>query len=71
MDAKRVLTTCGYAGGGWIKSAVHHPGRMKRAAERAGVSTGAYMRKHAGDSGSLGSAARLGIRLSAMSKKKD
>ena len=53
----------------WIASAIKHPGRMKRAAAKAGVSTQTYMREHAGDSGSLGAAARLGLRLSRMSKK--
>lgn len=55
---------------GWIKSAIHHPGRMKRAAAKAGVSTHEYMEEHKGDSGSLGSAARLGLRLSAAAKGK-
>lgn len=50
----------------WISGAIKHPGRMKRAAARAGMSTHAYMEKEKGASGSLGSAARLGLRLSAM-----
>lgn len=41
---------------------------MKRAAAKTGMSTQRYMHKHAGDSGSLGSAARLGLRLSKMHK---
>jgi hypothetical protein len=53
----------------WISGAIRHPGRMKRAAARAGESTQAYMRQHAGDKGSLGAAARLGLRLSKMRKK--
>lgn len=54
----------------WISKAIKHPGRMKRAAKRAGESTHEYMEKHKGDKGSTGAAARLGLRLSAMSKKK-
>lgn len=50
-------------GGHFIKDAVKHPGRMQRGAKREGVSTHAYMEEHAHDSGSLGSAARLGLRL--------
>lgn len=63
-----------YEGGGvagehkWIKGSIRHPGRMKRAAKRAGMSTHAYMAKHAHSPGSLGAAAREGLRLSAMSK---
>jgi len=53
----------------WISRAIRHPGRMKKAAAKAGMSTQSYMHKHAGDSGSLGSAARLGLRLSKMNKK--
>lgn len=53
----------------WISKAIKHPGRMQNAAKRAGMSTHAYMEKHKGDSGSLGSAARLGLRLSAMHRK--
>ncbi len=52
----------------WIKKAIKHPGRMKRAAARAGMSTHAYMQKHEHSPGSLGSAARLGLKLSAMNK---
>lgn len=54
----------------WIAGAIKHPGREKRAARRAGMSTHAYMQKHKGDSGSGGAAARLGLRLSAMSRRK-
>jgi hypothetical protein len=53
----------------WIKRAIKHPGRMKQAAKRAGMSTHAYMEKHKHSSGSLGSAARLGLSLSRMNKK--
>jgi hypothetical protein len=60
----------GKAGGGWIKSAIKHPGAEKKAAEKAGMSTHAYMEKHADDSGKAGSRARLGLRLSAMAKHK-
>lgn len=54
----------------FIAKAVKHPGRMKRAAKRAGMSTRAYEEKHAHDAGSLGAAARLGLRLTAMSKRR-
>lgn len=53
----------------WISGAIHHPGRMKNAAAREGVSTHEYMDEHKDSAGSLGSAARLGLRLSAMSRK--
>lgn len=54
----------------WIKGAIRHPGRMKKAAAAAGVGTHAYMEKHKGDSGSLGRAARLGLTLSKMNHKR-
>jgi len=54
----------------FIQGAIHNPGRMKRAAAKAGMSTHAYMMKHQHDGGSLGDAARLGLRLSAMAKRK-
>ena len=50
----------------WIAGAIKHPGREKRAAARAGMSTHAYMEKHKGDKGSSGKAAQLGLRLSKM-----
>ena len=52
----------------WIGGAIKHPGRMKRAAKRAGMSTHSYMEKEKHAPGSLGSAARLGLRLSGMRK---
>lgn len=54
----------------WIQKAIKHPGAEKRAAAKAGMSTHAYMEKHKGDSGKSGARARLGLRLSAMSRKK-
>lgn len=54
----------------WIKSAIKHPGAEKAAAKRAGMSTHEYMEKHKHDSGKAGARARLGLRLSAMAKKK-
>lgn len=51
------------AKGGFIKDAIKHPGRMQRGAARAGESTHAYMEEHKHDSGSLGAAARFGLRL--------
>lgn len=50
----------------WIKSAIKHPGAERRAAARAGMSTHAYMQKHANDSGKSGARARLGLRLEKM-----
>ena len=52
----------------WIQRAIKHPGRMKNAAKRAGMSTHAYMEEHKHSSGSLGRAARLGLSLSKMHK---
>ena len=54
----------------WISTAIKHPGVEKAAAKRAGESTHAYMEKHKDDSGKAGARARLGLRLSAMAKKK-
>jgi hypothetical protein len=55
----------------WIKKAVlKHPGAEKRAAKKAGESTHNYMESHKHDSGKSGDRARLGLRLSAMSKHK-
>jgi hypothetical protein len=54
----------------WIKGAIKHPGAEKRAAAKAGISTHAFMEKHKGDSGKSGARARLGLRLSAMARKK-
>ncbi len=53
----------------WIASAIKHPGVEKAAAKRAGMSTHAFMEKHAHDAGKSGQRARLGLRLSAMRKK--
>lgn len=55
--------------GGWIKSAIKHPGAEKKAAAKAGKSTHEYMEEHKHDSGKAGSRARLGLTLSKMSKK--
>jgi hypothetical protein len=57
----------------WIQSAIkpEHKGMEKRAAHKAGESTHEYMESHKHDSGKSGSRARLGLRLSAMSKHKD
>lgn len=54
----------------WIKKAIKHPGVEKAAAKRAGMSTHAYMEKHKHDSGKAGARARLGLRLSAMARKR-
>ena len=52
----------------WIKGAINpaHKGMEKRAAERAGMSTRAYMEKHKDDAGSAGKRARLGLTLMGM-----
>lgn len=50
----------------FIATAIKRPGRERKAAARAGMSTHAYMEKHQHDSGSGGAAARLGLRLEAM-----
>ena len=54
----------------WIQGAIKHPGAEQKAAARAGKSTHAFMEEHKHDSGKAGVRARLGLRLSAMSKKK-
>lgn len=54
----------------WISSAIKHPGVEKAAAKRAGMSTHAYMEEHKNDPGKAGARARLGLRLSAMARKK-
>lgn len=54
----------------WISSAIKHPGRETNAAKKAGMSTHAYMEKHKNDNGTAGKAARLGLQLSKMSRKK-
>ena len=56
------------AGKKWIQSAISHPGIEQRAAERAGMSTHAYMEKHKDDPGKAGQRARLGLRLEAMNR---
>lgn len=53
----------------WIKGAIKHPGVERAAAERAGMSTHAYMEKHKDDPGTAGRRARLGLTLSRMRKK--
>ncbi len=54
----------------WIQKAIKHPGAEKRAAKKAGMSTHAYMEKHKHSPGKAGARARLGLRLSAMAKRK-
>lgn len=54
----------------WIAGAIKKPGIEKLAAKKAGVSTHTYMEEHKHSSGKAGSRARLGLRLSAMSRKK-
>ena len=54
----------------WIKGAINpeHKGMEKRAAAKAGETTHDYMESHKNDGGKSGARARLGLRLSAMSK---
>ena len=63
------------ARGGFIKSAIKHPGMMKEGAVHEGVSTHQFMEEHKGSPGSLGAAARLGLRMTggdlSPRKKKD
>jgi len=53
----------------WIKNAIKHPGAEKRAAAAAGESTHEYMEKHKNSPGKAGARARLGLRLSRMTKR--
>lgn len=53
----------------WIKGAIKHPGVEKRAAAAEGESTQEYMQEHKNDPGTAGRRARLGLVLSAMSRK--
>lgn len=50
-------------GGHFIQGAIKHPGRMQHGAAREGVSTHQYMAEHQHAPGSLGAAARLGLRM--------
>lgn len=50
-------------GGKFIQKAIKHPGRMKKGAAREGVSTHQYMEEHKNAPDGLGSAARMGLRL--------
>jgi hypothetical protein len=55
----------------WIGSAIKHPGREKRRAAKNGVSVHQQMERDARSSNpSVRGAGKLGLRLSAMSKKK-
>lgn len=54
----------------WIQGAIKHPGVEKEAAAKAGMGTQEYMQEHMHDSGKAGARARLGLRLSAMAKRK-
>lgn len=54
----------------WIAGAIKHPGAEKRAAAKAGESTHQYMEEHKHSPGKAGQRARLGLRLSTMSKGK-
>ena len=54
----------------WIAGAIKHPGKETALAKKAGEGVQEYMQEHKGDSGASGARARLGLRLSAMAKKK-
>jgi hypothetical protein len=54
----------------WIAGSIRHPGREKRAAAKAGMSTHAYMEKEKHAPGSAGKRARLGLTLSRMAHAK-
>lgn len=54
----------------WIKEAIKHPGAEGAAAKRAGMSTGAFMEKHKGDSGTSGKRARLGLTLTKLAHRR-
>jgi len=54
----------------WIQGAIKHPGVEKKAAAAAGESTHQYMMEHENAPGKSGARARLGLRLSAMAKRK-
>ena len=50
----------------WIKSAIEHPGALKKKAKEEGKSTAAYAREHEHDEGKTGKQARLAETLMAM-----
>jgi hypothetical protein len=54
----------------WIAGAIKHPGVEKAAAKKAGESTHEYMEAHKDAPGKACARARLGLRLSAMARKK-
>jgi hypothetical protein len=47
--------------GNWMKGAVKHPGALRTAAHRAGMSTSEYAQAHKNDSGVTGRRARLAL----------
>lgn len=49
---------------------VKHPGALRAAAKRAGMSTSAYAHKHAHDKGKTGKRARLALTFAKMRKHK-
>lgn len=54
----------------FIAKAIKHPGALRRAAARAGESTGEYAREHQHDSGTTGRRARLALTLAKFRRKK-
>lgn len=58
------------AGKYFIQKAIKHPGALRKAAASAGMSTAAYAKKHAGDSGTTGRRARLAMTLSKLRKRR-
>lgn len=47
--------------GNWMQSAVKHPGALRTAAHRAGMSSKEYAEAHKNDSGTTGRRARLAL----------
>jgi hypothetical protein len=52
----------------WIEKAIKHKGALRSKAKKAGMSTGAFARKHKHDSGRTGKQANLAITLGKMRK---
>lgn len=53
----------------WIKSAIKHPGALKKQAAKSGESTREFAEAHKNDSGKTGKRSRLALTLMAMKKK--
>ena len=55
----------------WIQKAIKHPGALTKKAQSAGMSTSAFAKKHAHDSGTTGKQARLAQTLGKMHHEDD